>query len=359
VLIPKQLSQSRSLSSRNAWLLASIAFLMFLALSIGYSLTRAPWWDEGVFADVAMNFRDHGYLGSSVLDPYSYLELPQAQRYTFWQFPLYLVTLGSWFHLVPATPEYMRILSVIWGCLYIACWFLFVRSLSRNETLALFVASVVALNYTLIAAASNGRMDMMCAALGLAGLASYSCFRESNWPRAVILASVFGAAALFCHPMGVLMNVSIAALVAFDWRQARLRPLLWAGLLYLTGGALCVLYILRAPPGVFSAQIAASSYRVAGIAAALRNVLNDGYQRYVIFYWTILSGVNKLKVATLIFPVAGVIGAAADRNLRSRPLVKRLSGPQPAQSGFSSIRERKLWAGCWYMAYLPPPFSPQ
>ena len=30
----------------------------FLVLTIGLSLTRSPWWDEGVFADLALNFRN-------------------------------------------------------------------------------------------------------------------------------------------------------------------------------------------------------------------------------------------------------------------------------------------------------------
>lgn len=60
----------------------------------------------------------------------------------------------------------MRMFSVLWAGVYLCSWFLFVRALSRSETLALFITSVVAFDYSCLAAASDGRMEMMCAALG-------------------------------------------------------------------------------------------------------------------------------------------------------------------------------------------------
>src|SRR5271169_3438588 len=157
-------------ASRTAWLCAAGVILVFLALGIAQSLTLCPWMDEGMFADVAFSFRNFGHLGSSVLAPYGYQELPGVHEYTYWQFPLYFVTLGTWFRVVPATVVWMRLFSAFWACIFIASWFVVIRSLSRKESLALLAASLIALDYAVLVTASNGRMDMMCAALGMAGL---------------------------------------------------------------------------------------------------------------------------------------------------------------------------------------------
>ena len=77
------------------WIAVCSAILLFLALTIGFSFTRVPWWDEGLFADVALNFRNHRHLGGSLLAPFSYLNFPAVTQYTYWQFPMYLVSLGA------------------------------------------------------------------------------------------------------------------------------------------------------------------------------------------------------------------------------------------------------------------------
>src|SRR5271157_1487021 len=200
-------------ASRTAWSCAGGVMLVFLALGVAQSLTLSPWMDEGLFADVALNFRNFGHLGSSVLDPYGYQELPGVHQYTYWQFPLYFMALGIWFRIVPVTVVWMRLFSVAWGYVFLASWFVIIRSLNRKDSLALLVASLIGLDYAVLVTASNGRMDMMCAALGFAGLASYFRFRDSNWSLGVVLAAFFGTASLLTHPMGSVMNVAIAAMV--------------------------------------------------------------------------------------------------------------------------------------------------
>src|SRR6185437_16024091 len=139
-----QLPKTLPKISRNR-LLALAALLVFVALSIGYSYARSPWWDEGLFTDVALNFQNVGHLGSPTLDPDGYLHFPGVRQYTYWQFPLYFVALGTWLHGVAATAVGVRLFSVGFGLLYIFSWFLFVRSVTRNENLALLVGAAVAL----------------------------------------------------------------------------------------------------------------------------------------------------------------------------------------------------------------------
>ena len=310
-------------ASRAQWLLAGCAFLVFLALNIGHLLTFRPFWDEGVFADMALSFRNFGHLGSSVLDPQSWGPLPGVHQYTYFQFPLYLITVGSWFHLVPATLVWMRLFSLLWGCVYVVSWFVVVRCLSRKEALALFVASVVALDYACLIAASLGRMDMMCAGLGLAGLACYFWFRESNWTLGVVLAAWLGAASLFCHPMGAVTNAWLATMVLLDWRRIRWGALIAASIPYLIGLACCLYYIHQAPD-IFWAQIRPFRGRVSGLGSILRHIRNDFLDRYLRYQSWGHDRYDRFKFMFLVFPVVGTAGLLADRDLRSLPVAKRL-----------------------------------
>lgn len=317
-------SQPFVAASRAQWIAAASALLVFLVLSVGLSLTRSPWWDEGLFTDVALNFRNFGHLGSSVLAPYGFMEWPGVHQYTYWQCPLYLISLGYWFRLVPATVVWMRLFSVIWGGIFLACWFVLVKALSRNEPLALLAVSVIALNYDSVVKSSYGRMDIMCAALGVAGLASYFWFRDSNWARGVVLAAWFGAASLFCHPVGAVMNLAIAAMVLWDWRRIRLSILVVASLPYVIG-ICCYLFYIHQAPDIFLAQSrAAWGYRVSSLSATLRNVLNDANQRYIQAYYEAYNGIFRLKSASLVFLVIGMVGLLADGDLRAQLVVKRL-----------------------------------
>ena len=305
-------TQSAGNRSSLTLIFAGAAVLAFLGLAVGNDLTRAPWWDEGLFADVALNFRNFGHFGSSLLTPTGFLRFPEVHRYTYWQFPFYMVAEGYWLRLVPTTIVWMRMLSTLFGLLYTAAWFVVVRALSQSSRLALFVTAVVALDYALISAASDARMDMMCAALGLCSLAVYSHLRERNWTAAVGVAAWFAAASLFCHPMGLIPNAVLTAFVLIEWRKFRLFGMI-AILPYTLGIALCFRYISLAPT-VFRAQSSAqSAMRSAGAAALLRNVLNDASTRYVGFYYASLAGSNKLKVFGLLFAIAGSVGLLLDR----------------------------------------------
>jgi len=297
--------------------LAIIALAFFLLLSVGYSLTRAPWWDEGVFADVALTFRYQGHLGSTTLAPHGYLNLPSVDRYTYWQMPLYLTVVGVLLRAMPADIESIRLFSVLCGCIYLVGWFVFVRCLSRNDTLTLVVVSLIALDYSFVATSSDGRMDMMAAALGQAALALYMYFRESSWKLAVFLAACCGAAAFFTHPAALIPNAMLLALVSLDWKRIRWSGLLLAMIPYLIGVGVCVWYILQAPQ-IFVAQRHAELYRTSSFTSTLWNLVNDAGERYVYYYFSGLAGINKLKVLSLFFAVAGIVGLI----FVSRPALK-------------------------------------
>lgn len=317
---PTATAQSYVRASRRAWLLGGFTLLLFLVLAIGYCLTRRPWWDEGLFADVAINFRNHGHLGSTVLAESGYRVLPHVHQYTYWQFPLYFVVLGSWLRLLPEGIVSIRLFSTCCALLYLICWFFLVRKLSGNEALAICVTSFLALDYEVLSAAANGRMDMLCATLGQAALAAFFYWEDSHWRRAVFVAACFGSAALFTHPMGALINVVLAIVILLRRREIQWKGLAIAALPYLVGGALCLAYIMQGPH-VFAEQFrSAEGYRVGGLVATLKNVLNDFQIRYLYWNWTGVSGFLKSKIVLVAFPSIGLLAVAIDPKLRKQRL---------------------------------------
>lgn len=298
--------------------------ITFLTLAIGYSLTRQPWWDEGLLADPAINFRNFGHLGSTLMDPQGFLSWPGVHQYTYWQFPLYLIALGAWFHLGPVNVVWVRLFSVMWACVYVSCWFVMVRRLSRNETLGLLIAAVVALDYAVITAASDGRMEMMCVGLGQLGLAYFVCNREKNWSRAILVAACCGATAVFCHPLGAICTMWIAAVVLLNWRDIRWKGIALATLPYLIGLVLYAAYVMQAPQ-IFAAQgRAAYLYRVHEGHALLGTIVRDIYVRYWHLYYEGLTGLNRLKGASLVFAVLGTVLLALNQKWRREPLGRTL-----------------------------------
>ncbi len=60
------------------------------------------------------------------------------------------------------------------------------------------------------------------------------------------------------------------------------------------------------------------------MGAILPNLWSDAGKRYIHYYYEGYSGIAKLKIVSLLFPVVGVVGLLADRNLRSQVVAKRL-----------------------------------
>jgi hypothetical protein len=94
--------------------------------------------------------------------------------------------------------------------LFLFAWFILVRKLSGNQSLAVLAASLIALDYSVLSAAGIGRMDMMCADLGSAALAVYVSRRERGLAGALALSGCLGCMSLLTHPMGALYSVNLA-----------------------------------------------------------------------------------------------------------------------------------------------------
>ena len=88
----------------------------FVVLAAAYAFTRSPWWDEGLYADVANQFAQHGVLRSTLMGPtgtFGAAPLPEMNQHAYWTTPLYPVTMGAWFRLFGTGLLQMRAFSLL------------------------------------------------------------------------------------------------------------------------------------------------------------------------------------------------------------------------------------------------------
>ncbi len=234
---------------RSTYVLAAVV-LFSLLLATGAALRRRPWCDEAWFASVAYNLIHHGFMGMTVLDPHGYIFHPYVEgidRYTYWVMPGYLLLQAAWYKVVGFSLFSMRALSILWGGVALLSWYIVVRWLTRDRRIALLTTFFLGTEQHFAFSAATGRMDMMCAALGLASLALYIRLRQ-NFTLALFVASCVSAVNLFTHPNAIFGMFALAVLVLyFDRNRLTIRSLLLAACPFLLLGSLWGLYAAKAP----------------------------------------------------------------------------------------------------------------
>jgi 4-amino-4-deoxy-L-arabinose transferase-like glycosyltransferase len=283
-------SRERTSYPAYRWIfLLAVVFYVFMAFRM--SSVKAPWVDEGWIGSAPANWARTGSFGTPSLVPTgSWLndELTGVNRYTYWNLPVALVAQAAWFKLLGATFVTMRSLSILCGMLALVSWFVIVSKLAGSRLAGSLAVALLSVDYTFLWSAADGRMDMMCAALGSAGAASYLIFRERHWNRALWLANTFLALALFTHPNGILPLVTFLFLLLYYDRK-RLHILDVATLTpYLAIAVTWGVYILQRPD-LFLAQFAAnaaarSGARLAGLVHPLDAFRGEIVLRYLLHY---------------------------------------------------------------------------
>ena len=170
--------------STNRWIAVGIA-ITFITLAVASALTKRPWADEGWFANAPFTLITKGWMGTTSLEPTGFLK--GIQEYTYWVMPLHLVLQAGWYKVFGFSLLAMRSISIVFGLVGLVSWFLIVKALSGSDRTALLTATLLALDYNYIQSSSFGRMDLMCASLGAAGLAAYLSLRERNLSWAIFL----------------------------------------------------------------------------------------------------------------------------------------------------------------------------
>src|ERR1051326_9356891 len=95
----------------------------------------------------------------------------------------------------------MHAISMLWGLLALFAWFAIALKLTDSIATALLTIFLVATDFAFLDAASDGRMDMMCASLAYCGLAAYLLLRQRHLERAIMISQALCVIAGLTHPM--------------------------------------------------------------------------------------------------------------------------------------------------------------
>ncbi len=336
---------------------AGMAILIFLALTIGYSFARSPWWDEGLYADVANQVAREGQLGSTVMAPVGTFGtdevLPKMDRYTYWTTPAYPIAVGLWFRAVGTGMVEMRLLSVLFGLLLLGSWWYIVRYLTRSPPLAYAAVGLIALSSHVLWSASIGRPESMSAGLASAAIAVYLRWRERSIGQAAALSAALFALAGLAHPLALVEALACLALVVMLDRK-RLRPhhaLIVAGI-----GAVIiapwVLYVIQ-DLETFRAQWGAnSSARGNALTQPIRYLLTDFADRYVVHHFSVLHGIARLRVAELIGLVACLVVGLSLPRIRRTPGLGMLAALALVSWASLAVLDANRWVQ--YFAHVFP-----
>jgi len=265
--------------------LISVAYLLAAA---NLASRRAPWNDEGWFADPAYTLLTKGYMGSPIIHPRgTWLagELTGIQTHTYWIMPGSPLIQAAWYRMFGFGVLQMRAISISAGLLVIWAWAFLVWRVTRNRLAAYLTAAVLAVDVTFLYGASDGRMDMTTAAFGSLGLAVFVWLRERNLTLSLFGANFLIAAGIFCHPNGVIYALLLLLFVArYDFRALRWRHLLCLAPYFVFAGAWAI-YILQRPD-YFVAQFKANAApplgnRMTGLRHPLNMLAQEFTGRYL------------------------------------------------------------------------------
>jgi len=295
----------------------------YLGLAIMSALAMRPWCDEGWFSNPAENLLTTGSMPTSVLDPtaaWRGVNLQGIDRHTYWVMPLYILAQAGWYRITGFSLISMRMFSVLWGLVALACWYIILKRLSGSTAVGLLAVILLATDFQFLSTAGDGRMDMMTAALGSAALACYLSMRERHLGRAILVSQIFGAASFFTHPLGILGVVGVI-FVTLYYDGKRLRPgyIVLAGLPYAVIATGWAFYILQSPSDFLPQFAGNASGRMELLQAPATVLWREIEQRYLTPYGLSagMSIAARLKGIVLVIYSIGLLAACADKRIRN------------------------------------------
>lgn len=254
----------------------------------------------------------------------NYAWLKGLNRYTYWTVPLHLIVQAGAYEVFGFSLFTLRSISLCFGLVALVSWFVIVRTLGGSNEAGLLTVLLLAVDYNFVMASSFGRMDMMSAALGSAGLACYLALRERNFALSLFVSHGLIVASGLTHHFGILWLIgNIFLVLYFDKKKLNLRHLGLVSIPYLVGAIGWGLYILQSP-ALFLSQFtgnAASDNRLAALTSPFRTFAREITERYFVAFGLGShsvghSGLIKLKAVILLVYVIAIVGFISTKELR-------------------------------------------
>lgn len=296
--------------------------LLFIVLAVLSAHVNLPGTDEAWFASPALNLITRGNFGTSVLDPTAAFRtnnLTGINQHTYWIVPLYPLVQAAWYRVVGFGLMHLRYLSAVWGLVTLWAWYRILMIVCGDRRVATLALGLMAVDFTVVWSASFGRMDIMAAALGSAGLAAYLSLRETHLIRAILVSQACVAGAGLSHPLALGYFAGLIALTLYrDGKAIRFPHVMAACLPYLVGAAGWGLYISQAPHD-FILQFGGNA---ADRGVPLSDPVALLHGQFVERFWYMFGmapdtrGLSHSKVLILAVYAAGVLGALLNREIR-------------------------------------------
>jgi 4-amino-4-deoxy-L-arabinose transferase-like glycosyltransferase len=255
-------------------------------------------------------------MGTTVIEESNLLMTTRIHQFTYWVMPLNILAQAASYKIFGFGLFIMRGISVGFGLIALAAWFIIIESITNDRKVALLTLTLIAVDFAFIRSASAGRMDMMCAALNFSALAAYLRLRERNVAYAIFTGNALVALSGLTHPNGVLGFVGLAFLTLYyDRRDINWRHAMPATAPYVIAGASYLLYIVH-DPNLFLTQLSGNGGgRLWGLASPLGALKYEITERYLGL--SAAGAANYLKVALVAAYALGIVGAICTREIRS------------------------------------------
>jgi 4-amino-4-deoxy-L-arabinose transferase-like glycosyltransferase len=311
-------------------LILAAVLTVFFGMAIASARTNMPWADEAWFSTPAWNLLTKGYPGVSVLDEmggFHHMEPLRIHRRAYWQPPLHMLAQAVWYRLVGFSLFTLRYLSAFWGLAALLSWYFIMKTLFRDERVALLTVALMAVDFTVVWTASEGRMDMMTSALGQAAFASFLLLREKRFWLAVLVSQTLVAAGGMTHPMGLGNFAALLALGVYLDRKRLLPAIVGLAIIpYLVGAAGWGWYALQ-DREAFLAQFGGNIWGRMVTPTSFSDVLHRQIvERYLNLFGMApdTQGFSHLKIFILFAYAAGLFGVLLAPKLRALTPVRAL-----------------------------------
>lgn len=301
-----------SSGSGKARLILAALLAIFILLGFARCWTNLPWFDEGNFFGPVYNWIVHGHTGTTVMEAKGF-PWEGIERYQYWQPPMHLIWGLVWLKIFGLNLVAFRSLSLFAGVCWLLTWLFLLKYFEVPELFRLLAFAFIATDYAVLRTASDGRTDMISAALGLGAVAAYLRFRTQNFAVAVILSQTLVVCAGLTHPIGGV--VYLVVLIYFflrekDWRRLKPFHLVLVAIPYVLGATGWGLYIAQ-DPHLFQRIFFGSS--TAGRLSGMRHPFLALEREIVIRYLAPfgLYGQSWVLKAKLLIPIIYLLSAVA------------------------------------------------
>jgi 4-amino-4-deoxy-L-arabinose transferase-like glycosyltransferase len=316
------------------YLLVTAGFLaIFLTVTLASARTRAPWEDESWFGSATYNLLTQGRLATNLIEGAGTWRAGTVQH-LYWEPPLSFVANALFCKISGFSLFALRGASILWGFVALASCALLVWKLTGRARAAVIALFLVSVDYFFLLGSSEARMDVMCFALGFAGLTSYLVLRERSLAAALFVSQAFVVMSGATHPNGILWFACVAATVLIcDRKRLALRPLAWAAVPYLIGAIGWGIFI-GADPHDFVTQFignmkessASNGLYRSPLSAPAAGFIVEVRERYLGPYGLLggMGGLNRLKAIVLVIYLSGIVIAMTVSSVRSQPPIRFL-----------------------------------